>query len=631
MKKKVLLLVLVLCLSLALVMTAFACGNLGGDDSEDEGSNDAEGSSFEYQASAVAAKLETMRQNTGYLVSYRATGTQVDESEARSTVSIGAKGNIYYVASDDSMYYFDFGNDAYSVEYHKSGSGDWQKTVTYYNETYTQELVQSTSKALIQGYSGWMTYYDNYSSTMDGATKSTVTIAGRTCDQFTVSASAVTIGTGAVSASYSCAVDKQTSICLKWYYETKANGQTESWGLECTEFNANPTFTLPTVSAANTETIGAPSANQGNNGSEGSNTGSETGNQQSGNNGSENGNEQGGNNGSGTAAVQTKTMPSAQSIISAIGSTYKVSATNSYGSVGTSASNGTYYYYTNPSKVFQQKIGDYYYSYTDLRDGKYHNMTSPRYYPEESLGTPLGIGLVREIFQFAGKTISYQSETTTTFLGRAAKKYTYQAASANGYDRGFTFEAIFDDQTGACLKCTSEGMAGDGFNGGEQPISFEITEFEFGTNNAAALALINGEAAMIDVYPWDTAYMTQVGLGRVAPLDETGLWSSYWDYDSSRDSDAPYWEVQYRLKSNTLAARENEMTAICRAFYDAGAKLNWDGDAEEAFESIYWNDGEGSISFTGYTADYMIQLYCDYQSYATTPYWQVTVTINLKY
>ena len=257
--KKIVLFALVLCLTVAMVAAMAACGGIvdklkdlandsgdSGDQTSDSSQGSASSSSeFEYESSAAEAAIESMRKSNGYLISYNFSATDEDAN----TVSVGAKGDIYYVSSSGSEYYYDTSGDEGIVYYTKDNAdADWKKSIMKYSEDFTKEEAIESMEAVIQLHSGWLTYYQGFISSMDGSTKSSGTVAGRSCDKYSFSAAALTgNGLNTARASYECYVDKSTSICLKWTQTYTEDGKTESWAMECTEFNANPNFTLPTV------------------------------------------------------------------------------------------------------------------------------------------------------------------------------------------------------------------------------------------------------------------------------------------------------------------------------------------------------------------------------------------------
>ena len=386
-------------------------------------------------------------------------------------------------------------------------------------------------------------------------------------------------------------------------------------------------------SGTNTQTQTGDNQGTGNGGNDsGTNQGGTTPGGNGGNGGSTtpSGNE-GGQGGTQDATVFTKTMATRESIMTSIGDTYKVVAQSPDGqAVTTVASDGTYFYANDPYESFNKKLYDntYLYPYTSIREGKYHKMGTPTFTADGSAPTMLGRGNVGNILQFAGETLSYNTEEAVTFLGRSAKKYTLEGQNLYGYDVLFHLEVTIDDLTGACLKCDWYGRAGAGFTGSTfNKAAFEVTEFEYGDDNRATRVFIASIVNKIDVYEWDTEFLEQAGLSGVDAPDGD-LFYSEWCYDSTRDADNAEWEAQYKLYSTTADEKLAEVNALMQAFYNAGASLNYDQEQTE-YSELSWDDGDGSVGFTGYTQDYQFCLYCDYISSAANPYWRITVNVVL--
>ena len=239
-------------------------------------------------------------------------------------------------------------------------------------------------------------------------------------------------------------------------------------------------------------------------------------------------------------------------------------------------------------------------------------------------------GNVGNMFQFDGEEISYQTEEEVEFLGRSAKKYTFESNNAYGYNLYYHEEITIDDETGACLKFVSQGRAGDGFTGSTRnKVSFEMTEFAYGEDDPTVREFLDAVIDQIDVFEWDAEFIEQAGLTAVdAPVAE--LYYSEWDHRSSRDAEAPEWNVQYKFYS---LEQENDFAAMrdfAQSFFAAGATLTEEGEAD-TLENMYWEDEEdGSLGFTGYTADYEVQIYCDYMKRVADKYWRIDVSIISK-
>ncbi|MBO4534991.1 MAG: hypothetical protein J5755_03530, partial [Clostridia bacterium] len=538
-----------------------------------------------------------MRQGNGYLLRF-----QVEEMENldATTVTLAAKGDIYYVAvGDDECFYDASASDHMDYYEKRNAEAEWEKHTMPYSTYYTREQAIDNMKAYIEANSVWMSYYDVFDTSLAEATKTSASLLGRSCDKYTFTAAALTgQGLNMVTARYECYVDKQTSICLKWHYEAIADGESASWSMECTEFNTNPNLTLPQVS------------------------GGEQGGEQGG------GQQGGGNENADTYTVQ---MASREDIRDAFGRVFKVVANSNGDAVAVSASDGTYHLSTAPSARFSKQVGDNkYLPYTDLREGKYHRMGTPNYYPEEALGSVLGQGTVGLMFQFAGEILTYNTVEAINFLGRPAHKYVYESDNAYGYNVFFHEEVTIDDETGACLKYDQQARAGAGFTGGTRNKTvFEVTEIQYGEGNQAALDCIGEYIDMIDVYAWDEDFMTQAGLEPFNGLDEADLFESYWDYGSTRSSEEPYWEAQYNLHCNDASEYTDMLISFLREFYLNGANLDEDGQ-EVDLEELIWFDDELPGGFTGFTEGYEICVYTEYIGSSSTPYWRVTIDISLK-
>ena len=358
--------------------------------------------------------------------------------------------------------------------------------------------------------------------------------------------------------------------------------------------------------------------------------GADVGTNESGNAGSNGTTGEGGGNGgnAGGNGAGTKVMASRDSVESAIGSLFKIAAQSSSGSALTTvASDGTYTYYANPGVVFAKVIGNSAYSYVKQSgSSKYTKMNVPN-----DVADLLAIGNVGNIFLYAGETISYQTETAVTFLNRPAKKYTYEGTGTGGY-ASITEEIIIDDATGACLKHVSQGVATDGFTGGAQKASFEVTEFEYGAGNTTARAFLNALIDQVDIYEWDTAFMTEIGLAAVnAP--NWKLSQTRWASGCTRDSEYPWWEADYQYVTDDAAGTTAGVRAVLQAFYNAGAKLDEEG-VQKTFDELCWYDAEdNSFSFHAYVVGnptYEVIIHADYETFLSPHRWTIGIEIGVE-
>ena len=125
--------------------------------------------------------------------------------------------------------------------------------------------------------------------------------------------------------------------------------------------------------------------NTGDNGSTNNNNGGTTNNGGGDNNGGNSGGQQGGgdtgNNNGGTTTTYTTTLSTAQQIATAVGTTFKVTATNLSGQTPTTvASDGTYFYVYNLYEKFSKKYSENNYQYyAQQANNKYIFMYSTNY------------------------------------------------------------------------------------------------------------------------------------------------------------------------------------------------------------------------------------------------------------
>ena len=204
------------------------------------------GEEFEYKKDDTNEKVEELRLANGYLFRYEIT-TSDEGGEDNKTIAFGSKGDIYYMNDGSSEYYFDLSSEESGTQFSKSGDDEWTKTTVTYSEDISKDQLKQMMDLLFANLSAWVTVYDSYSSSLSGAAKSNTTVAGRACDEYAFSDATILPEVGSVRAVFTCSIDKETGICLKWDYRADINGVEYFWTIECTEFNTNPRFTLPTV------------------------------------------------------------------------------------------------------------------------------------------------------------------------------------------------------------------------------------------------------------------------------------------------------------------------------------------------------------------------------------------------
>ena len=370
------------------------------------------------------------------------------------------------------------------------------------------------------------------------------------------------------------------------------------------------------------------------------NTQAPTTNGDSGNNGGNSGGQQGGQQGGGDqgggTGTSSVTFNTAQQIATAIGTTFKIVATNLSGNAPTTCvSDGTYYYVDNMPARFLKKYGDNNFQYyAQTANNKYIKMYSTYYDDADPQISVLSGGNLEVLFMYAGQTISYQNMEATTFLSRPVKKYTYVSTNPNNAQITYTEEIIIDDATGACLKHNGSGSSKDSFTNGTVKVSAQVSDFTYGTANASTIqSFLQPFIDMIDVSEWDTAYLATIGLDDLsAPSTANNIFTSYW-YGANymRTSEYPDWTVNYHIKSASQALLQDTMQAYLESIYNAGAKLNADGDVDTFANRLddFYDDGS-RLCFEAYVqgySDYKVEAECRYYSDGEDSYWKVELDI----
>lgn len=318
-------------------------------------------------------------------------------------------------------------------------------------------------------------------------------------------------------------------------------------------------------------------------------------------------------------------LKSEAEIKAAIGNIFKISADSlPSGTPSTSASDGTYHYYTSLVRTgFYKKIGDKFYQYTKQGgSAKYNRLADP----VTGLNV-IGRDNVGGLFMYAGEQISYKSKESVTFLNRPCTRYLYEGDNALGYNQSYAEEIIIDNATGACFKHEAHGVASDGFTGSGAKENFQITEFVLGND---AQTFVNNLLNNVDVYEWDTSFMNQIGLNDVSQPNFE-LFESEWD-DSKRTDEEALWHVQYLNRVNKEDGVD-VVKNIMEAFYNGGAQLDEDGNVISRYDAapIYYDNLEDndSLSFSAHIQSHPtlgVRINADYIN--ATHYWRIDFDIG---
>ena len=236
--------VLLVCFSVCFT----ACGSKNGG-GEDNGN--AIDISKDYNYAQIEQKVNELASTDGMYVKIHVTESDTDGGDEDFYIAMGVKGDVYYYLSKVSESYFDLRSETQCDEYSKEDNV-WTKDIYYYGTYYTQAQMKQLMAGQSAGVMGWFGYYRAVQA--GEGTKTTTTFLNRSCDKYTVSMNYY----GAVY-NQEVIIDKTTGICLKYSASASYGGEGGGLTIECTEFNTSWNYTLPQVTAANTETHGTPS------------------------------------------------------------------------------------------------------------------------------------------------------------------------------------------------------------------------------------------------------------------------------------------------------------------------------------------------------------------------------------
>ena len=180
---------------------------------------------------------------------------------------------MFYFKGEESESYYDFSDDTKTVMYDKNEDGVWVRSEVVYEETgMTREQMEASCELQASSIFTYLDMYEQFNG--QKMKKSSVEIAGRTCDEFNVS-----IGILGYGMSYIFAVDPETGMCLKWQISASAGMEgSASASFTCNKFESPYTIKLPTnyINADEVENNGGEESgnNNGDNGNENNGGGS---------------------------------------------------------------------------------------------------------------------------------------------------------------------------------------------------------------------------------------------------------------------------------------------------------------------------------------------------------------------
>jgi len=226
-----------------------------------------------YDTAKMQENLEKLRNEDGIYVELLITSYESGDKPVMSTMAYAETEDMFYFKGEESESYYDFTDDTKTVMYDKNEEGVWVRSEVVYSETgMTREQMETSCELQASSIFTYLDMYEQFNG--QKMKKSTVEIAGRTCDEFNVS-----IGILGYGMSYVFAVDPETGMCLKWQISASAGMEgSASASFTCNKFESPYTIKLPTnyVNAEDVENNGGEESgnNNGDNGNENNGGGS---------------------------------------------------------------------------------------------------------------------------------------------------------------------------------------------------------------------------------------------------------------------------------------------------------------------------------------------------------------------
>ena len=206
-----------------------------------------------YDTAKMQENLEKLRNEDGIYVELLITSYESGDKPVMSTMAYAETEDMFYFKGEESESYYDFTDDTKTVMYDKNEEGVWVRSEIVYSETgMTREQMETSCELQASSIFTYLDMYEQFNG--QKMKKSTVEIAGRTCDEFNVS-----IGILGYGMSYVFAVDPETGMCLKWQISASAGMEgSASASFTCNKFESPYTIKLPTnyVNAEDVENNG---------------------------------------------------------------------------------------------------------------------------------------------------------------------------------------------------------------------------------------------------------------------------------------------------------------------------------------------------------------------------------------
>ena len=249
---------LAILISTMMLLSLTSCGfvNIKGEEVE-----------LNYDTAKMQENLDKLRNEDGIYVELLITSYESGDKPVTGTMAYAETEDMFYFKGEESESYYDFSDDTKTVMYDKNEDGVWVRSEVIYEETgMTREQMEASCELQASSIFTYLDMYEQFNG--QKMKKSSVEIAGRTCDEFNVS-----IGILGYGMSYIFAVDPETGMCLKWQISASAGMEgSASASFTCNKFESPYTIKLPTnyVNADDVENNGGEESgsNNGDNGNE---------------------------------------------------------------------------------------------------------------------------------------------------------------------------------------------------------------------------------------------------------------------------------------------------------------------------------------------------------------------------
>ena len=189
---------------------------------------------------SIKENIEINGSSKGYSITLRFTTDGESED-----ITFAKKGFVYYVKDRDGKEsYYDLGVDEL-LSYSKAADAtEWTAKSTKYNDNYTKIDARDDLDLVMDNYSNYLVYYAIKDiGTRTGFTScSEEEINGRKCLKY----SQKTDDSG-VKIEHTYWIEQESGICIKYLLDTKLDGKTTSFSVECVDYTTPYEIVIPNV------------------------------------------------------------------------------------------------------------------------------------------------------------------------------------------------------------------------------------------------------------------------------------------------------------------------------------------------------------------------------------------------